>query len=137
MGSTVIIPSHLRWLCFYEPPHSPYDQVPQKYLDAYRKNLARLNTRPNVKWDVEYQEGYGPQYFKEYLAMVNGVDEQFGRIVDGENKVLRIIHWLFFSLIMVVVLANGQPTKNNPYDESMRVPMMFRLPKFNQGKMMH
>ncbi len=58
------------------PPHSPYDQVPQKYLDAYKgKTSQELNTRPNVKWDVEYQEGYGPQYFKEYLAMVNGVDE--------------------------------------------------------------
>lgn len=41
-----------------------------------------MNSRPNVQWDKEYLEGYGPQYFKEYMAMVHGVDEQFGRILD-------------------------------------------------------
>ncbi|EEG85483.1 hypothetical protein PROPEN_02290 [Proteus penneri ATCC 35198] len=96
------------------PPHSPYDQVPKKYLDAYQgKTSKELNTRPNVQWDTEYQEGYGPQYFKEYMAMVNGVDEQFGRIVDElENKALQIILLLFSSLIMAVAWGQmGKPPK--------------------------
>ncbi|WJW81191.1 sulfatase [Moellerella wisconsensis] len=113
------------------PPHSPYDQVPQKYLDRYAgKTSKELNTRPNVKWDVEYQEGYGPQYFKQYLAMVNGVDEQFGRILDelDQQNLAEDTLVVFFSDHGSCLGANGQPTKNNPYEESMRVPMMFRLP---------
>ncbi len=113
------------------PPHSPYDQVPKKYLDAYQgKTSKELNTRPNVQWDSEYQEGYGPQYFKEYMAMVNGVDEQFGRIVDELEKQGLADNTLvvFFSDHGSCLGSNGQATKNNPYEESMRVPMMFRLP---------
>ncbi len=33
------------------PPHSPYDQVPQKYLDRFEgKTSKELNSRPNVVW---------------------------------------------------------------------------------------
>nr|WP_241149062.1 sulfatase-like hydrolase/transferase [Photobacterium sanguinicancri] len=113
------------------PPHSPYDQVPQKYLDRYKdKTSQALNTRPNVQWDKEYLEGYGPEYFKEYMAMVNGVDEQFGRIVDEldrlglEEETLVV----FFSDHGCCLGSHGMPTKNNHYDESMRIPMMFRWP---------
>ena len=70
------------------PPHSPYDQVPKKYLDAYQgKTSKELNTRPNVQWDSEYQRRLWASIFqKEYMAMVNGVGEQFGRIVDELEK---------------------------------------------------
>lgn len=113
------------------PPHSPYNQVPQKYLDLYKDKTSKdLNTRPNVDWDKKYLDGYGPQYFKEYLAMVSGVDEQFGRILRtleeqglSDNTLV-----VFFSDHGCCMGSQGQPTKNNPYEESMRVPMMFRLP---------
>ncbi|AIJ07603.1 MULTISPECIES: sulfatase family protein [Edwardsiella] len=113
------------------PPHSPYDQVPQKYLDRFPGKSSRdLNTRPNVDWQANYQEGYGPQYFKEYMAMVNGVDEQFGRILAELDKQGLAENTLvvFFSDHGCCLGANGQPTKNVPYEEAMRIPMMFRLP---------
>ncbi|MFZ7235567.1 sulfatase [Avibacterium gallinarum] len=112
------------------PPHSPYDQVPQKYLDMYPQSSKELNTRPNVDWDKKYQEGYGPQYFKEYLAMVSGVDEQFGRILAELDKQGLADNTLvvFFSDHGCCMGSHGAPTKNNIYEESMRVPMMFRLP---------
>ena len=113
------------------PPHSPYDQFPRKYLKFYEGETSKsLNTRPNVQWDTEYLEGYGPQYFKEYLAMITGVDEQFGRIIDeldkqglSENTLV-----LFFSDHGCCIGSHGKPTKNNAFEESMRIPMLVRLP---------
>lgn len=113
------------------PPHSPYNQVPQKYLDVYKgKNSKELNSRPNVDWDKKYLDGYGPQYFKEYLAMVTGVDEQFGRILSELDKQGLSDNTLvvFFSDHGCCLGSHGAPTKNNPYEESIKVPMMFRLP---------
>lgn len=62
--------------------------------------------------------------------MVNGVDEQFGRILDelDQQNLAEDTLVVFFSDHGSCLGANGQPTKNNPYEESMRVPMMFRLP---------
>ncbi|HIF9289294.1 TPA: sulfatase family protein [Photobacterium damselae] len=113
------------------PPHSPYDQVPQKYLDRFKGQSSKsLNTRPNVQWDKEYLEGYGPNYFKEYMAMVNGVDEQFGRIVDELDRLNLANDTLvvFFSDHGCCIGSNGQPTKNVHYEEAMRIPMIFRWP---------
>lgn len=111
------------------PPHSPYDQVPQKYLDRFKnETAATLNTRPNVQWDKKYLEGYGPTYFKEYMAMVNGVDEQFGRILQELDRLNLNEETLvvFFSDHGCCMGSNGQPTKNVHYEESMRIPMIFR-----------
>lgn len=113
------------------PPHSPYDQVPQKYLERFKDHTSQsLNTRPNVQWDTDYQEGYGPKYFKEYMAMINGVDEQFGRIVDELDKLNLTEETLvvFFSDHGSCMGSNGNPTKNVHYEESMRIPMIFRWP---------
>lgn len=121
------------------PPHSPYDQVPQKYLDRFKDHTSEsLNTRPNVVWDKAYQDGYGPKYFKEYMAMVNGVDEQFGRIVAELDRLNLDKDTLvvFFSDHGCCMGSNGQPTKNVHYEESMRIPMMFRwLENCRCGKM--
>ncbi|WP_299017831.1 sulfatase-like hydrolase/transferase [uncultured Photobacterium sp.] len=113
------------------PPHSPYDQVPQKYLDRFSGETSEsLNTRPNVQWDKEYLDGYGPKYFKEYMAMVNGVDEQFGRIIDELDRLNLTEDTLviFFSDHGCCLGSNGKPTKNVHYEEAMRIPMMFRWP---------
>lgn len=110
------------------PPHSPYDQIPQKYLDRVTQTSEELNTRPSVVWDKEYMDGYGPKYFREYMAMINGVDEQFGRIVDeldrlGLDEDTLVV---FFSDHGCCLGAHGEPTKNVIYDEAVRIPMMFR-----------
>lgn len=113
------------------PPHSPYDQIPKKYLDKYKGITSKsLNTRPNVQWDKEYGEGYGPEYFKEYMAMIYGVDEQFGRIIDELDslKLTEDTLVLFFSDHGCCMGSNGNPTKNVHYEEAMRIPMIFRWP---------
>lgn len=113
------------------PPHSPYNQFPERHLDAYRgKTSHDLNKRPNVIWDDRYNNGYGPEYSKEYFSMVTGVDEQFGRILSEleaqglSNNTLVV----FFSDHGCCLGSHGEATKNNPYEESLRIPMMMRLP---------
>lgn len=62
--------------------------------------------------------------------MVNGVDEQFGRIVD-ELDALNLAKdtlVVFFSDHGCCMGSNGNPTKNVHYEEAMRIPMMFRWP---------
>lgn len=113
------------------PPHSPYNQTPQKYLDLYKGMTPKeLNPRPTVDWDKKYPNGFGPQHMNSYLAMVNGVDEQFGRILQELDKqgLSNDTLVVFFSDHGCCMGAHGEPTKNNPFEESMRIPMMFRLP---------
>ncbi len=111
------------------PPHSPYDQVPEKYLERFSGKTSReLNDRPTVDWNKEYLEGYGPDFFKEYLAMVNGVDEQVGRIVDELDNLELAEDTLvvLFSDHGCCMGVHGEPTKNVIYEESVRIPMIFR-----------
>lgn len=113
------------------PPHGPYNQIPQRYLDLYEGQTSReLNTRPSVDWDKEYQDNFGPQYFKEYLAMASGVDDQFGRILAELDRqgLADSTLVVFFSDHGCCLGAHGEPTKSNPYEEAIRVPMMFRVP---------
>ncbi|HHC7201693.1 TPA: sulfatase [Vibrio parahaemolyticus] len=111
------------------PPHSPYDQVPEKYLERFAGKTSReMNNRPNVNWDKKYPDGYGPQYFKEYLAMVNGVDEQIGRIMTeldslGLSEDTLVV---MFSDHGSCMGSHGKPTKQAIFEEAVRVPMIFR-----------
>jgi arylsulfatase A-like enzyme len=120
------------------PPHSPYDQVPQRYLDMYAGQSAReLNRSPAVNWDKAYAAGAGPQHAQAYFAMVSGVDEQFGRILQTLDECGLRDNTLvvFFSDHGCCLGAHGEVSKNNYYEESMRIPMMLRLPGVVQAGM--
>lgn len=113
------------------PPHSPYNQVPQRYLDRYAGLSSKdLNRSPNVDWSKHYEEGRGPAFSKSYFAMVSGVDEQFGRILDALDQQGLSDNTLvvFFSDHGCCLGSHGEHSKNNYFEESMRIPMMFRLP---------
>lgn len=114
------------------PPHTPYNQFPQRYLDAYRdKDPKDLLVRPNVdKSGLTEMSRLALGQTKNYFANVTGVDDQFGRIVAaldesgmGEDTLV-----LFTSDHGNCVGIHNERTKNNPFEESMRVPMMLRWP---------
>ena len=114
------------------PPHTPYQLVPPKYLDAYAgKTPEDLINRPNVNLKGDTPGGkLARRHMKNYFAMVTGVDEQFGRILKAlDDKVLRN------NTIVVFTSDHGncmgsheQPTKNVHYEESMRIPFLIRWP---------
>ncbi len=110
------------------PPHEPFDQVPDKYLNQYADKTSReLNNRPNVDWDKKYKDGMGPEAMKNYLGQITGVDDQFGRILD-EVKALDLEEdtlIVFCSDHGSCMGSNGYLTKNNHTEESMRIPMIF------------
>lgn len=113
------------------PPHSPYDQVPQRYLDLYQGRSSReLNPNANVDWEKHYDEMMGPLNARSYFAMCSGVDEQFGRILAAldEYQLSGDTLVVFFSDHGCNLGAHSVATKNTPFEESMRIPMMLRLP---------
>jgi arylsulfatase A-like enzyme len=111
------------------PPHMPYSHLPKKYVRRYAgKTLEDLCNRPDIpsaegKWGKYYR-----QHIRNYLAMVTGVDEQFGRILDAleEQGLDRDTIVLFTSDHGNCLGIHDQVSKNNHYEESMRVPFILR-----------
>lgn len=113
------------------PPHMPYDQVPRKYQELYRDiPLEKLCKRPNIppagtKWGDYYR-----RHIKNYLAMISGVDEQFGRILQAleEANLADQTIVIFTSDHGNCLGIHDKISKSNPYEESMRVPFLIRWP---------
>jgi len=114
------------------PPHMPYQLVPEKYVDRYADKTAEdLINRKNVKLDADTRGSrLARKQIKNYFAMVTGVDEQFGRIVGALDEA-----GLSDDTIVVFTSDHGnclgcheQVSKNVHYEESMRVPFLIRWP---------
>ncbi|NJL47590.1 MAG: sulfatase [Leptolyngbyaceae cyanobacterium SM2_5_2] len=113
------------------PPHSPYDRVPSRYVEPYMTlNLEEFCARPNVppagtKWGDYYRT-----WIRNYLAMITGVDEQFGRILnaldDAELADNTIV--LFTSDHGNCLGIHSKGSKNTYYEEAVRVPFIIRWP---------
>ena len=114
------------------PPHTPYNQFPERYLEPYEGKTSKdLIVRPNV--DTSGQTAMSRlalTHTKNYFGNVTGVDHQFGRIVQAlaeaglEDDTIVI----FTSDHGNCVGTHNQDTKNNIYEESMRVPFLIRWP---------
>jgi arylsulfatase A-like enzyme len=112
------------------PPHMPYQRVPERYLEMYGDVTSdELINRDNVNL-VENTSGaqLARRQLKNYLAQVSGVDDQFGRILS-ELKASGLEE----DTIVVFTSDHGnclgshdQVSKNVHYEESMRVPFVVR-----------
>ncbi len=114
------------------PPHMPYGLVPEKYVAYYDgKTYRDLLVRPNVDVDGDSpMSELARTQTKNYFAMVTGVDEQFGRILEAleEEGLANDTIVLFTSDHGNCLGTHGQISKNNHYEESMRVPFLVRWP---------
>jgi arylsulfatase A-like enzyme len=122
------------------PPHMPYNQVPEKYVRMYdgkEGEIRQLYYHPAVPDSSDQWGKYYRKHIKNQLAMVTGVDEQFGRILEalreaGLDKNTIVI---FTSDHGDCLGKHGQISKSNPYEESMHVPFIIRWPgKIRPGK---
>jgi arylsulfatase A-like enzyme len=113
------------------PPHTPYHLVPERYVDVYSDlETEELCERPNIpRAGTEWGERYRADV-RNYYAMVSGVDTQFGRILVALEEL-----GLTDETIVLFTSDHGnclgihrEGTKNNPYEESMRVPFVVRWP---------
>lgn len=108
----------------WNPPHPPYDEVPQEYKAMYEGPLAfRDNVPQQMRDDPIYRE-----HFKEYFGAISGVDEQFGIIMDYLEK-----QDLLDDTVVVLSADHGDCMgshglygKNIWYEESIRIPLYIR-----------
>ena len=63
----------------WNPPHPPYDQVPEKYWNAYKGK--EIPFRENVPEEWRTNQDYLTKR-EEYFAAIAGLDENFGRIME-------------------------------------------------------
>ncbi len=115
------------------PPHTSYDQFPKKYLDPYQgKSSDDLIVRPNVDKSGETKMSkLALSQTKNYFANITGVDEQFGRILQAidESGIREDTIVLFMSDHGNCLGTHNLVTKNNPFEESMRIPFIIRWPE--------
>jgi arylsulfatase A-like enzyme len=113
------------------PPHMPYDQVPGNYLDLYRgADPEKLFRRPNIPAAGSRWGDYYRNNLRGYYAMISGVDEQFGLILKAltDAGLARNTIVVFASDHGNCLGIHDEISKNNPYEESMRIPLLLRWP---------
>lgn len=113
------------------PPHMPYELVPQHYVDEYADVTdTDLLIRPNIPPAGTEMGDYYRANIRNYYAMVTGVDHQFGRILFALSDA-----GLAQDTIVVFTSDHGnclgihhKISKGVPHEESVRVPFVIRWP---------
>ncbi|MFJ7936385.1 sulfatase [Sporosarcina sp. NPDC096371] len=122
----------------WNPPHSPFDQVPDKYKQLYkldhitlRENVTQTHFKVHTGEPVED----GVKELKEkqlnYFAAITGIDDQFGRILQflKENQLEENTVVVLTSDHGEMMGSHGLMAKHVWYEESIGVPFCIRWPK--------
>jgi N-acetylglucosamine-6-sulfatase/uncharacterized sulfatase len=116
----------------FNPPHTDYRQVPQRYQQPYEgKTWRDLANRPNFDSTAGPTMGYDAKRdIPYYFSQITGVDDQFGRLLRAldETGLSDDTIVIFTSDHGNCIGSHNEITKNNPYDEALRVPFMIRWP---------
>lgn len=130
------------------PPHPPYQYVPEKYLESYKdKDLNELLVRKNVDLntaagDLAFHKSatrnrthLAEEFVKEYFAAVTGVDEQIGRVLKALEE-----QGMAENTIVVITADHGEMmgshglmSKNIWFEEAINVPLIIRWPEKIKG----
>ena len=107
------------------PPHNPYETAPAKYKAMY--DPAKLQLRPNVPAAAEAQ---ARRDLAGYYAHCTALDDCFAELLAtlktagvADNTIV-----LFTADHGDMLGSHALIRKQKPYEESARVPMLFRLP---------
>ena len=128
----------------WNPPHPPYCRVPDDLLDMYRN--AEISLRENVIGDC-FDNHTGEKGIdsrtslldatRMYYAAITGLDNEFSRLIEA-------IDGLGLSDDTIVVLtsdhgdmmgSHGLVGKHVWYEESIRVPLVIRIPGLGHMKL--
>ena len=113
----------------YNPPHPPYRQVPEGYRQHYAgKTPTDLLVRKNVPAGKGAARAQGAA--RDYFAAVEGVDENFGRLLKVLAETGQVENTLvvFTSDHGEMMGSHGRMGKGSFLDESLRIPLIMRLP---------
>ncbi len=109
----------------WNPPHSPYEQVPDKYYDKVKDRKIKL--KESVPKEFKNNPDYITEH-RQYIAAVEGLDDNFGKIIAylKEND-------LYDDTIIVLSADHGDCMgvhglygKNYCYEESIRIPFIIK-----------
>ena len=108
------------------PPHCPYDTAPQKYKDIFEE-IANIKLRPNVPH--EFQEKARID-LSGYYAHIAALDKCVGDILRTlrQNDIEKNTIFVFTSDHGDMLYSQGKQKKQQPWDESIRVPFLLRYP---------
>lgn len=117
----------------FNPPHSPYDLVPDKYLDLY--NDKPIPFRKNVTADTIGYHTHEPKTYtkaeletmtKQYFAAVTGLDDHIGMLVDclKANNIFEDTLIIITSDHGDMMGSHGLMAKHVWYEESIGVPFI-------------
>jgi arylsulfatase A-like enzyme len=108
------------------PPHGPYEDVPQKYLDLF--NTTELELRANVP---KQNQQTALKILRGYYAHIAAMDQCVGELLDtldalglGDDTI-----FVFSSDHGDMIYSHGRTKKQQPEDESARVPFLLRYPR--------
>lgn len=120
----------------YNPPHTPFAQIPPEYLEHYAGiSPEDLLNRPNFCADGK--GGAALEHVRNYFAAVTGIDENVGHILNAlEGEGLREDTIVVFTADHGEMMgSHNRMHKNVWYDESMLVPFIIRWPRrINPGR---
>lgn len=111
------------------PPHQPFDQVPDRYRVYADLGERALLTRPNVQHGTEHA-AEAAEIARDYFAAITGIDAQVDRVVTALSamKTTRPTVILFTSDHGMQLGSHGLLYKNVPFEESMRLPLIVHAP---------
>ncbi|MDP4286226.1 MAG: sulfatase, partial [Bacteroidota bacterium] len=106
----------------WAPPHDPYHTAPEKYKELY--DSSKIILRPNVPEEIEKKVRYD---LAGYYSHMSAIDDMVGQIISTLEKegILDNTIILFTSDHGDLIGSHGYYFKQQPYDESIRVPMLF------------
>jgi arylsulfatase A-like enzyme len=116
----------LLWLA-WGPPHNPYETAPPKYRAMYSPEKIKLP--PNVPASAQ---AAARKELAGYYAHCTALDDAFAellRTLDETGLATNTIV-VFTSDHGDMLWSQNQQRKQRPWEESARVPMLFRIPRF-------
>ena len=107
------------------PPHDPYQTAPQRFRERF--DPATIQLRPNVPVESAAKARTD---LAGYYAHIAALDECVGQVLDTLDKTGRAKDTLlvFTSDHGDMLGSHSMTHKQKPYDESILVPLLVRLP---------
>jgi arylsulfatase A-like enzyme len=108
------------------PPHDPYQTAPEKYKALYRDKAISLN--PNVPENIRKKIDVD---IRGYYSHVSAIDEGIGEVWDAvqNSGIADNTIFIFTSDHGDLMGAHGQRNKQQPYNESVKIPFLLSYPR--------
>jgi len=110
----------------YGTPHAPYQTAPEEYQNRFNPDSIRL--RDNVPDEMKEQV---KKDLAGYYAHIAALDEMVGKLISNLKETGQLDNTIivFTSDHGDLLGSHGAYKKQQPYDESIRVPMLWHIPE--------